>query len=152
MTKQKDLGPGYHVSKIDRGEYGEASKVLEEAQEFVDAVQQGVSIMALVELSDLLGAIDGYLLRHHPHLSRKDLEAMTRATARAFRNGHRSPTVSRVKHNTVTVPDIPSPGEISKIANKEYIAQKKQSALADNNQKAFRKFMRSWGIPVRKRK
>ena len=49
--------PGYHLRKIAKGSPGEASKIKEELEEFLDAVDQGVKIMALVELSDLYGAI-----------------------------------------------------------------------------------------------
>ena len=82
-------GIGYHVSEIARGTYGEASKIAEEAAEFADAVAQGARIMALVELSDLYGAIGGYLARHHPGIGMEDLAAMSAVTGRAFRSGHR---------------------------------------------------------------
>lgn len=80
---------GYHLSHIEKGVLGEASKVLEETNEFVDAVAQGVSIMALVELSDLVGAIEAYLAKHHPTMSLDDLRAMSYVTKRAFENGRR---------------------------------------------------------------
>lgn len=82
-------GPGYHLTKIARGEFGEVSKIVEEAAELADADRQGVKIMALVELSDLIGAIDGYLARHHPSVTFDDLKAMSHVTQRAFSNGHR---------------------------------------------------------------
>lgn len=81
--------PGYHLTPIAKGVLGEASKVLEEAQEFVDAVDQNVSIMALVELSDLVGAAEAYLAKHHPTMSLDDLRAMSFVTKRAFENGRR---------------------------------------------------------------
>ena len=80
---------GYHLARIPRGEVGEASKVAEEAAEFADAVAQGVSVMALVELSDLYGAMDAYLARHHPGTSMEDLRRMSEVTRRAFLNGRR---------------------------------------------------------------
>ena len=80
---------GYHVTDIRRGEFGEASKVREETDEFLDALEQGVSLMALVELSDLYGAIEGYLKRHHPGVSMDDLRRMSDVTQRAFINGRR---------------------------------------------------------------
>jgi phosphoribosyl-ATP pyrophosphohydrolase len=82
-------GPGYHLQRIAKGELGEASKIAEEAQEFVDAVAQGVDIMALMELSDLYGAMRAYLKNHHPSLSMDDLSRMSQVTERAFLNGHR---------------------------------------------------------------
>lgn len=81
--------PGYHLKEIDKGVLGEASKVREEVEEFLDAVDQGVSIMALVELSDLIGAVQAYLEVHHPSVSLQDLIAMSNVTARAFKNGRR---------------------------------------------------------------
>jgi len=81
--------PGYHVRPIPRGELGEASKVREEVEEFMDAVEQGVSVMALVELADLMGAVKGYLEKHHPTVGLGDLIAMDNVTRRAFQNGRR---------------------------------------------------------------
>lgn len=79
---------GYHLRDIPRGDYGTARKVLEEAHEFVDAVEQGSDVMALVELSDLYGAVRGWLARH-PTITEADLERFSLITERAFRNGHR---------------------------------------------------------------
>ncbi len=81
--------PGYHLSPIAKGVLGEASKVLEEAHEFVDAVGQNVSIMALVELADLVGAAEAYLAKHHPTMTLDDLKSMSAVTRRAFENGKR---------------------------------------------------------------
>ena len=81
--------PGYHLTPITKGVLGEASKVLEEANEFIDAVNQNVSIMALVELADLVGAAEAYLAKHHPTMTLDDLKAMSAVTQRAFRNGRR---------------------------------------------------------------
>lgn len=81
--------PGYHLDIIPRGTLGEASKVLEEALELVDAQRQGVKIMELVELSDLLGAIKAYLEKHAPGHTFEDLLKMNEVTERAFRNGRR---------------------------------------------------------------
>lgn len=83
--------PGYHLRHIEKGELGEVSKILEEANELLDAHEQGVKIMALVELSDLLGAINAYLTKHHPGTDLKDLQEMSAVTARAFRSGTRQP-------------------------------------------------------------
>lgn len=81
--------PGYHKTEISRGTYGEANKIMEEASEFADAVYQGSSIMALLELSDLYGAIEGYLEKYHPSVTMTDIEIMSQITKRAFKNGHR---------------------------------------------------------------
>lgn len=82
--------PGYHLKPIEKGVLGEASKVREEVEEFMDAVEQGVSIMALVELADLMGAVIAYLAKHHPTMTLQDLLAMNEVTARAFKNGKRT--------------------------------------------------------------
>jgi hypothetical protein len=82
--------PGYHINPIPKGVVGESSKILEEVLELQDAESQNASIMALVELSDMIGAVELYLARHHPSVSLDDLIVMSRITQRAFRNGHRS--------------------------------------------------------------
>jgi len=80
---------GYHIAKITRGVFGEASKINEETQEFMDAIKQENDILALVELSDLYGAIEGYLKKYHPSITMQSLKHMNEATARAFISGHR---------------------------------------------------------------
>jgi len=35
------MEPGYHKRTITKGQLGEASKIIEEAEEFADAVDQG---------------------------------------------------------------------------------------------------------------
>jgi hypothetical protein len=82
--------PGYHTRPIEKGELGEPSKIREELEEFIDSIGQGVSIMALVELSDMLGSVEAYLAKHHPSISLNDLKAMSDVTKRAFQNGRRS--------------------------------------------------------------
>jgi phosphoribosyl-ATP pyrophosphohydrolase len=90
---------GYHLAEIPRGVLGEASKIAEECAELMDAVAQNSKVMALVELSDLVGAIEAYLLIEHPNVSLEDLQAFSQITARAFRSGRREsgPVASRVK-------------------------------------------------------
>lgn len=81
--------PGYHLTEPPRGEFGELSKVFEEVEELRDAEAQGAALMVLMELADLLGAVEGYLARHHPSLTLADLTKMKDITARAFRAGRR---------------------------------------------------------------
>jgi len=81
---------GYHLAHIPRGQLGEASKVLEETLEFIDAVDQGSKVMALVELADLVGAVRLYLANHHPSVDLNDLIAFSEITARAFASGVRT--------------------------------------------------------------
>lgn len=81
--------PGYHLQEIPKGEIGESSKILEEVLELQDAENQEAKIMALVELSDLMGAVALYLEKHHPATTMDDLLIMSRITRRAFENGRR---------------------------------------------------------------
>lgn len=81
--------PGYHTREIAKGVLGEPSKIMEELAEFEDAVDQGVALMALIELSDVQGAIRAYLEKHHPTITMGDLEKMNEVTRRAFQNGRR---------------------------------------------------------------
>ncbi len=80
---------GYHVGVIPRGELGEISKIKEEFLEFMDATEQEVSVMQLVELADLLGAIEAWLERYHPNITLHQLAKMKDVTRRAFANGYR---------------------------------------------------------------
>lgn len=80
---------GYHVTKIEKQVYGTAEKILEEVQELLDAKKQGCKIMELVELSDLIGAIEGYLDTNHKGTTLEDLIKMSSITKRAFENGKR---------------------------------------------------------------
>jgi len=86
-----DVKPkGYHLTDIPKGEYGQLSKVIEEALELKDAMEQGQKIMCLVELSDILGAIEGYLEKHYGDtVTVTDLFNMSNATKRAFETGQR---------------------------------------------------------------
>lgn len=81
---------GYHVNEISKGVFGELSKVQEELDEAWDALEQDCPVMVLVELSDLIGAVAGYLAKHHPSISIGDLEQMALITKRAFESGHRT--------------------------------------------------------------
>jgi hypothetical protein len=55
------LPKGYHLRDIPRGVFGQLSKIQEEILECEDAYNQGSSVMLLLELADLVGAIRGYL-------------------------------------------------------------------------------------------
>lgn len=82
--------PGYHIRAIEKGSLGDVSKIREEVEELLDAHEQNVRIMELVELSDLVGAINAFLTQRHPGFSFDDLRMMNNVTARAFRNGVRT--------------------------------------------------------------
>jgi hypothetical protein len=81
---------GYHKRKITKGIYGELSKVQEELEECYDAQEQENRIMLAVEVSDLIGAIEGYIKKHFPTLTIDDFLKMSAATRRAFQDGERS--------------------------------------------------------------
>lgn len=79
---------GYHKRKIERGEFGEFSKIKEEFEECQDAIDQNNKVMVLLELSDMLGAIEEYCKKYN--LTLEDLIEMKNATKRAFESGSRS--------------------------------------------------------------
>lgn len=79
---------GYHKRQIKKGILGSQSKIHEEYEEFLDAVEQNNYVMELVELSDLLGAIDAYTTGTY-NIGLEDLMIMTRATQSAFMDGSR---------------------------------------------------------------
>lgn len=64
-------------------------KIQEELDELKDAAEQGVKIFELYELSDLIGAIDFYLAKHHTGTTLNDLLKMSEVTKRAFQSGDR---------------------------------------------------------------
>jgi ornithine carbamoyltransferase len=81
---------GYHKAKIKKGEKGELSKVMEEVLEAIDAKDQECELMVLMELSDVIGAINLYLKKHHPSLTVADLMKMAKLTESAFIDGDRT--------------------------------------------------------------
>jgi hypothetical protein len=80
---------GYHVSTISSGVLGEASKIQEELNELVDAENQGVRVLMLCELSDIVGAVDAYLEKYFPGFDIHDLVDMAMLTKSAFKDGER---------------------------------------------------------------
>lgn len=87
----EDEKVGYHKRSIRRGVFGELSKIEEEVAELADADEQGVRVMVLIELSDLVGAIRGYLLkRFGDSVTLDDLTKMADVTRRAFESGARN--------------------------------------------------------------
>ena len=79
--------PGYHINTIPKGEVGEFNKIEEELAELQDAHQQNSKVMELVELSDLLGAIEEYVKKYNMTLN--DLKKFSDITKRAFISGDR---------------------------------------------------------------
>lgn len=65
----------WHQRKIKKGVYGEFSKIEEEVEEAKDALEQKNYLMYLIELSDILGAIEKIAENHN--LTLKDLIAFS---------------------------------------------------------------------------
>jgi|GEM_PF-552696 len=80
----------YHLGDIPKGEIGSYSKINEEFLEFKDAILQNNKLMALQELSDVIGAIEMYLENNFQNISLEDLIKMKEATRRAFESGKRN--------------------------------------------------------------
>jgi hypothetical protein len=79
---------GYHTKEIAKGTYGTISKIVEELDELIDANEQRSNILELCELSDLYGAIEGYVQTRFG-MSMDDLRIMSDLTKSAFRDGSR---------------------------------------------------------------
>lgn len=71
----------FHIKNISKGEYGKPSKILEELEEYQDAIDQGIKIMADLELADVYGALEGLAKTHN--LSMEDLKKMSDVTKKA---------------------------------------------------------------------
>jgi len=81
---------GYHLRKIEtQGVFGEPSKIREELEELEEAIEQDNRILALVELSDLYGAIEAVAETMGSNIA--ELRLMSAATKRSFLEGERTP-------------------------------------------------------------
>ena len=49
----------FHKKNITKGIYGELSKIQEELDEAFEAQEQNQELMLLIELSDIIGAVEG---------------------------------------------------------------------------------------------
>jgi hypothetical protein len=87
---------GYHIAKIEKGVYGEFSKIKEEFQELEDAVNQGNKVLIICELTDLIGAIAGHAKFYN--LSLQDLIDFSDLTQSAFKDGTRETTTSKINN------------------------------------------------------
>jgi len=79
----------YHSKEIEKGVLGEFSKIKEEFLEAEDAEMQQNRVMVLLELSDLIGAIELYCTTKH-NITLQDLMKMKDATKSAFQDGTRT--------------------------------------------------------------
>lgn len=83
-------GAGYHLTNIPKGVFGEFSKIEEEFHELKDSIKQDNRVMTLIELADLMGAIEAYLKKeYNGTMSLDDLRRMMETTKRAFESGAR---------------------------------------------------------------
>lgn len=81
---------GYHKAKITKGVYGEFSKIEEEFLELKDAFEQKNKVLQLVEFTDLIGAIEGFVAKNFKEtISIADLHSMSKLTRYAFESGIR---------------------------------------------------------------
>lgn len=80
---------GYHTKEFVKGEFGEFSKVEEEWEELLDARSQNAKVLELCELSDLYGAIQGYVEQNFPGMNMDDIKQMSDMTQSAFKEGKR---------------------------------------------------------------
>lgn len=79
---------GYHLRPIIKGVYGTPSKIREELDELEEALEQDNKILAIVELSDLYGALQAVALSLG--VTMEDVRKMSDATSRAFLSGERT--------------------------------------------------------------
>lgn len=79
---------GYHKREIPtRGVFGKTSKVREELEELEEAIEQGCKILALCEMSDLYGALEGVAETYGVTMT--DIAQMSALTKSAFLDGTR---------------------------------------------------------------
>lgn len=78
----------YHTREIPRGVFGDASKILEEIEEFTDALEQENPVLQLCELADVIGAIEGFVV-YKFNITLDDLIKMKNLNKKAFENGYR---------------------------------------------------------------
>lgn len=88
MNNNIDVTNGYHKKDIQKGVLGEFSKIREEFEELADALEQGNKVLAICELTDLIGAIKFYAKKHN--ITLKDLNIFSESTENAFKSGKRT--------------------------------------------------------------
>lgn len=80
---------GYHIAQIVKGTFGEITKIQEELDELKDSMDQGAKFMALIELADMYGAMEGFLKNYFPGMTMNDVIKMSELTKKAFLDGSR---------------------------------------------------------------
>lgn len=77
---------GYHTIFIEKGEYGEFSKVKEEFDELKDAFENRKSnVLAICELSDLYGAMEAFAEKTL-HISMSEVVKFAELTKEVYKN------------------------------------------------------------------
>lgn len=79
---------GYHKRDIPKGVYGSFSKVAEEWEELLDAQDQDAKVLELVEITDLYGALAGYVEAKFG-MTMEDIRLMAEMTRSSFKEGKR---------------------------------------------------------------
>lgn len=80
----------YHLRKIQtEGVFGHPSKIREELEELEEAMEQDNRILAMCELADLYGALEG--VAHSLGTNMDQVARMAAGTKRAFLSGERRP-------------------------------------------------------------
>jgi phosphoribosyl-ATP pyrophosphohydrolase len=95
----------FHVDEIEKGVYGELSKIKEELEEAYDAEKQGIRLMLLIELSDIIGAVKGVADKHGVSLD--DLIKFAEVRSRVAKEEEAS---ARILENArkPEIPDLPN--------------------------------------------
>lgn len=78
----------YHKKNIEKGVYGDFSKITEEYEELKDAIDQDCKILILNEISDLLGSIKGFVEKN-TNYNLTDFIQMMELTESSFKEGKR---------------------------------------------------------------
>lgn len=77
----------YHLGPIQKGVYGQFSKIKEEFEELEDAEKQDIHLLKLFELSDLIGAIEAYAVTLGTTM--EELISFSNLNKSAFKDGTR---------------------------------------------------------------
>lgn len=78
----------FHKVEIQRGVYGELSKIQEELDEAKDAEAQGQDLMLLIELADIVGAVEGVAKKYGMSLEQLSTFAKLRSEVAIYELQH----------------------------------------------------------------
>lgn len=114
---------GYHLRKIEKRPIGTIGKIIEEVEEYQDAIEQKCEIMAILELADIYGALEMVAEKHGRTM--EDLKTMAGITRRAFEDGSRK--TSNILDEVV---DYVSVGDMSVRLCRAYLQQSKNDHIS----------------------